>query len=161
MAGESGAGKSVLSHALTDVLRGEGRSVRVVAQDDYFHLPPAENHARRLDDLGWVGPQEVDLERLRAELASFLSGGPQDFLIAEGTYVLRLPVRATRVFIDVTHEQTLAGRLERARDPIDPDWTPRILAIEQPLIRADRPRADVVLDAQWRPKSASTKPGEA
>jgi hypothetical protein len=161
VAGESGSGKSVVAGALARRASAAGELARIIAQDDYFHLPPAENHARRLADLEWVGPGEVDLARLAAHVIELRAGEPEALLIVEGTYVLRLPLEGTRVFIDVTHEETLAGRLARGRDAIDAEWTPRILAREQPFIRADRPRADVVLDAQWGLKSASAKPGGA
>lgn len=161
IAGESGAGKTTLAEAIQ---RAHPAS-HVLGQDAYFLRPPRANHAARRRDLGRVGPHEVDLARLQAHLDAWRAGaatierpvvdraadrigtapfafGGADLLIVEGTYVLRLARVDQRVFVDGDWRTTAAGRRARARDLID-DLIPQVLAIEQRLIQADRPRADV------------------
>ena len=66
IAGESGSGKSEIAHCLAEALAAEGRSSVILGQDDYFKLPPRTNHARRLEEIDWVGPGEVWLDLLDA-----------------------------------------------------------------------------------------------
>jgi uridine kinase len=162
IAGESGAGKTTLARALVHRLEG----ALILHQDDYFHLPPTQTHARRQRDLGVVGPGEVDLGRLRDHIAAFRAGAPSIdapvlapggdsftarptpleavcFLIVEGTYAMRLPADL-RIFVSGTYRETLAARLARGRDPIDA-LTDRILAIEHDAIAPDRELADIVV----------------
>ncbi len=150
VAGESGVGKTTLCRALCEVWAERGVAARILHQDDYFHLPPSDNHARRVADPSWVGKGEVDLARLEADVAAFRRDG-QGVLLVEGTYVTTLAGIDLRVFIAGDHRQTEAARRRRARDRID-DHTDRILAIEHALIRQDRARADVVL-AQLSPRT--------
>ncbi len=144
IAGESGAGKSTLARDLAARLP----NAMVLHQDDYFHLPPAENAARRRKDFAWVGRGEVDLELLATHVRAFKRGDSPFSavvtLIVEGTYVTRLPELELRVFIDRDYRATEADRRARARDPID-EHTDRILSIEHQIIRADMPLADLVL----------------
>ncbi len=175
IAGESGSGKTTLAFQVADALRQLGSRTYVLHMDDYFRLPPVPTHARREEDLGWVGLGEVHLDRLEAHARQFLAGEPIirtprladdeqhfedhaleldqiDILIVEGTYVTRLRVPALHIFIDITHEQTLAARRARGRNPIDDELTPRILAIEHEIISTQKRDAHVVVDYQRRMK---------
>ena len=54
-----------------------GFSAIVLGQDDFFRLPPRSNHARRMEDISWVGPGEVRLDRL-SEVVAALVAQPAD-----------------------------------------------------------------------------------
>ena len=58
---------TTLATALGARIAETGSTVRVLHQDDYYHLSPAENDARRRADSSWRGPKEVDLARLEAD----------------------------------------------------------------------------------------------
>ena len=172
IAGESGSGKSVTALCLARELTASGLPADVLHQDDYFHRPPATNHAHRLRDLLSVGPQEVDLALLRAHVAAFRAGAngvptPQvdypgncfltrqrDFadlalLIVEGTYVLAHVHSDIRIFLDATSIDTRERRAARNRD-IDAPIVEQVLAIEHPLIAAQAERADIRIDRHFR-----------
>ena len=172
IAGESGSGKSVTALCLARELTASGLPADVLHQDDYFHRPPATNHAHRLRDLLSVGPQEVDLALLRAHVAAFRAGAngvptPQvdypgncfltrqrDFadlalLIVEGTYVLAHVHSDIRIFLDATSDDTRERRAARNRD-IDAPIVEQVLAIEHPLIAAQAELADIRIDRQFR-----------
>ena len=51
IAGESGSGKSTLALALQHVLHENGQKAMVLHMDDYFKLPPASNHNKRIEDI--------------------------------------------------------------------------------------------------------------
>ncbi len=169
VAGESGSGKSETAHCLAEELERVGRSSIILAQDDYFRLPPRSNHRRRLDDISWVGPGEVRLDLLDQHL-KILKNTPQDpvhkplvyfeenqikseevcfsgqhFIIAEGTYTTLLENADFRVFIDRTFRENREARLKRDRDP-DPDFLERVLAIEHKEISRHRQLADLIIE---------------
>ncbi len=169
IAGESGSGKSEIAQCLADLLSESDIGNMVFGQDDYFRLPPRSNHERRLTDLEWVGPGEVQLELLDSHIRAIKNGAGADLekplvyfdenrigsevvqpppppavVIAEGTYTTMLEHADLRVFINRTYDQNRAARLKRARDP-DPEFLESVLAIEHEIISRHRERADVVI----------------
>lgn len=172
VAGESGSGKSVTALCLAHELGASGHATEVLHQDDYFIRPPAANHAHRLADLTSVGPQEVNLVRLRAHVAAFRRGEngvivprvdyasdrfdtkPRDFhavriLIVEGTYVLASVDADIRVFLEASSDDTRERRRDRNRD-IDAPIVDQVLAVEHPIIAAQRALADIVIDRDFQ-----------
>lgn len=161
--GESGAGKSVVATELAEHLR----PALVVAMDDYYHLPPAQNDVARARDLDRVGPGEIDTDRITALAREFRAGATQlrlrrlaedrrrfeereekidaRVMVIEGTFALSLDIDdCKRVLIDRDHESTEAGRRARGRDVID-ELTPRVLAIEHEIVRASASAAHYVI----------------
>lgn len=172
VAGESGSGKSVTAVCLAQELSWCGHVAEVVHQDDYFLRTPAANHAHRVADLSSVGPQEVDFDRLRAHIAAFRRGEngvaaprvdyaadcfdthqrdfrPVRILVVDGTYVLANVDADIRVFLEATSDDTRERRNLRNRDIISP-VVDQVLAIEHPIIAAQRGVADIVIDRDFR-----------
>ncbi len=167
IAGESGSGKSVLAAALAEELEGGGIRALILAQDDYFRLPPKSNEEKRRGDLSWVGPGEVRLDLLGQHLRRALAGAEElekplvifpenrieeemvslhgvKVIIVEGTYVSLLEPLHHRVFIDRTWQATHEARRERGREPQD-DFLERVLAIEHGIISAHKALADTLI----------------
>jgi uridine kinase len=168
VAGESGSGKSEIAFCLKELLEGQGQKAVILGQDDYFKLPPKSNHNKRLEDISWVGPGEVKLDLLDANIAAIKNNPTQELtkplvyfdedridsetiqpgnpavVIAEGTYTSLLENLDMRVFINRNYRQTKKARLKRARDP-DVDFLERVLEIEHQEISKHKARADVVL----------------
>lgn len=167
VAGESGCGKSETAHCLAELAQQAGLRTVVLAQDDYFKLPPKSNHRKRLEDISWVGPGEVRLDLLDEHVrllkttsepvtkplvyfeedrigTETLEPGPYDVVIAEGTYTTLLQNVDVRAFIDRTYKQTKKDRLRRARDP-DVEFLEKVLAIEHDIISKHKALADVVI----------------
>jgi uridine kinase len=169
VAGESGSGKSEIGHCIAEELILAGSKALVLGQDDYFKLPPKSNHARRQEDISWVGMGEVRLELLDEHLALLrqrtgkpftkplvyfeedrideetVDGGPYALVVAEGTYTTSLDNVDVRVFIDRTYRQTKKARLARGRDP-DVAFLEQVLEIEHGIISQHKARADVIID---------------
>jgi uridine kinase len=168
VAGQSGAGKSEVAEALSRLLDAAGHKVLIFQQDDYFFYPPRSNHARRVDDIAWVGTQEVNLKLLGEHLGVFKNSptqvlekplvvfnedritaekvdlSPFDVLIAEGTYTTLLANVDYRVFIDRDYHDTKPDRMERGRDRID-DFSEQIMKIEDRIISKHRALANIVV----------------
>jgi uridine kinase len=168
VAGQSGAGKSEIAEALSRLLDEAGRKVLIFQQDDYFFYPPRTNHSRRLDDIDWVGTQEVNLALLDEHLGCFKKSqtkvlekplvvfdedrittekidlSPFDALIAEGTYTTLLKNTDYRIFIDRDYHDTKEDRKERGRDVID-EFSERIMKIEDRIISKHRALANIIV----------------
>lgn len=172
IAGESGCGKTTTAHALAEELSRREHATVVLHQDDYFLRPPRANHEHRRHDLSAVGPQEVNLDLLQAHVTAFRSETPSviapavDYdadrfserlidltgiavLIVEGTYVLQLDGVDHAIFLEATHLDTRARRQSRARD-LDEPFVNDVLAIEHEIIQAQRARADILIDREFR-----------
>ena len=148
IAGETGSGKTTLAAALANRFAETGSRVRVLHQDDYYHLSPAENDARRRADPEWRGPKEVDLARLEAELEAFVRGEglDVDVILVEGTFVTLLQNVEARVFLAATYQDTQEARRRRGREPLDAHLE-QVLATEHEIVRAHRAHAQWVVES--------------
>jgi uridine kinase len=171
VAGESGAGKSEIAAAIAAVLEKKGYPAYIFQQDDYFIYPPKTNAAKRKEDIGWVGMQEVKLSQLDANIEAARTGtgiiekplvifnedlitsetadlGNYKVLIAEGTYTTALKQADCRIFIDRNQEDTKKARLKRGREKQDA-FLEQILRIEHGIISAQKKNADIIITRQY------------
>lgn len=171
VAGESGAGKSELAYEICRLLNEGGITAGILQQDDYFVFPPKTNHEMRRRNLEQVGPYEVKLDFLDANLRSFRRGESPIYkplviyeedriaaeemevddlavLIAEGTYTSLLWFADLRVFIDLDYHQTLEARKRRARDSWEP-FVQEVLEREHQLISQHKELADLVIPTSF------------
>lgn len=170
--GESGCGKSTTAKCLETMLMDQGIRTTIIHQDDYFRLPPHDNHANRLKDIRAVGPGEVRLDLFQEHVRAFKEGkagveaplvdypGNQilrqhfDFsdvavLIVEGTYVLLMEEAVDcRIFMRRSYPDTVEKREERNRDQKEA-IIDEILKIEQAIIRQQAALADIAIDKDY------------
>jgi uridine kinase len=167
VAGESGAGKSELAYELYRLLNEKGTSAGILQQDDYFVFPPRTNHEMRKRNVEQVGPYEVKLGFMDANLRSFkrqespiykplviydenritfeeMPVGELQVLIAEGTYTSLLRFVDLRIFIDRTYRHTLEARKRRARDKWEP-FIQDVLEREHEIISRHKAWADLIV----------------
>lgn len=171
IAGESGCGKSTLATALKEILSEEGIKAFIFHMDDYFHLPPTSNHNQRLEDINFVGPQEVNLGLLQKHIDLVTSGQENTLekplvhykeneirsetigfdeisvIIIEGTYTMLLDVDF-KVFIDRDFKETFQNRMERGRDEMSP-FVENVLEIEHVILQKDKINADLFVDKEY------------
>lgn len=176
--GESGSGKSTLSLAIEKVLQDQGYDTFIFHIDDYFKLPPEDNHKKRMADISWVGPQEVNLELLQVHIQKVKEGvdylekplvhyrenkireiivelGNIDVVIAEGTYCTLLDDIDCKVSMLRNYRDTFEDRARRARDPIIP-FIEKVLEIEHEIIKNHAAMADILVDKNYEVRSKST-----
>lgn len=168
ISGESGSGKSGVAYCLAETLERINIPSLILAQDDYFRLPPRSNYQKRVEDMYQVGPGEVRLylmdEHIRAlkerpdqplvkPLVYFeedrigsevLPPGGWQVIIVEGTYTSLLDGVDLRVFIDRGYSRTGPDRRRRSRDS-DEEFLEKVLAMEHRMITAHRKMADLVI----------------
>ena len=171
VAGESGSGKSELAAEIVRELSERGHPADMLQQDDYFVFPPKTNHEMRRANIEQVGPYEVKLDFMDANLRSFKRDeGPiykplviydddritreekaidgLHVLVAEGTYTSTLEFADFRVFIDRDYHQTKATREKRARDVLEP-FIQDVLEREHGIISQHKARADAVITSDF------------
>ena len=157
IAGESGSGKTSLSANLAWLFEKDGQTVAVFHQDDYYNLPPHDNHLAREADINHVGISEVNLELLDSHIRASKSYqstiikplvdykhnvilqetydcSETNITIAEGTYVSILESIDVKIFMERDYHDTKGSRYERARDPLTP-FMEEILLIEHQIIK--------------------------
>lgn len=168
VAGESGCGKSETAAVLAELCENTGYKTLLLQQDDYFHYPPKSNHQKRLEDISWVGPQEVKLEMieenidtvvksLKSEITKPLVDYDRDLImeekmttegvkvvIVEGTYTTTLKNADLKAFIDRNYRQTKKARLKRSRDPLT-GFLEKVLSIEHEIISGHKAHADIII----------------
>jgi uridine kinase len=167
VAGESGSGKSEIGFELSRLLNKESIQTVVFGQDDYFVFPPVTNRRMRLNNAEQVGPYEVKLDLLDANLFAYKSGcqkiykpivdytkdsifhkiedvGNLDVIVVEGTYVSLLNYVDYRIFIDRNYKDTIKHRENRNRGDVDP-YTEKILVREHEIIYAHKKLADIII----------------
>ncbi len=171
VAGESGSGKSETGQAIAEELASRGVPSGVYQQDDYFVHPPRTNHETRVQDIKWVGPQEVRLDLLDEHMQAAWNGQNEvvkplvvyaedtieeetmsleglKVLIAEGTYTTMLKNVDTRVFIARNRLETMESRKKRGREKMDP-FIEEVLIIEHDIISKHREMADVIITRDY------------
>lgn len=174
VAGESGSGKSETGKAIADELEKHGIRSVLLGQDDYFHLPPKSNDAKRREDPEWLGPHvEVNMDLLDKHLNEALQGENEitkpliDYnsnsaedekidlngvkvVIAEGTYTSLLKNVHTRVFIQRNRLDTLEHRKKRNRgNEVGDQFIEQILITEHKIIAGHGHLADFLITKDY------------
>lgn len=170
--GESGSGKSVTAFALQKVMEHNGVRSRVLQMDDYFTLPPKNNHENRQKSLDNVGTHEVQLHRIQENLRQFKAGKISiekplvdyhansisketiktddiEILIIEGTYILDIDDFDFSIFIDRNYKDTHENRMKRNRDE-QSDFIEKVLDIEHQIISRLKDKANLILDKNYQ-----------
>lgn len=171
IAGESGAGKSEIALALSELIDNAGFPTYIIQQDDYFRYPPKTNAILRKRDIRQVGPGEVRIDLINKTIASIRSGQdpvekplvifaedriteekvsllPYRVIILEGTYTTLIDHIDCRIFIDRDLNDTREDRLKRNREQQD-DYLEQILLIEHGIISKHKEKADIVVSKDF------------
>jgi uridine kinase len=173
--GESGSGKTVLSHAISDRLSKYNINTLIISQDDYFHLPPKTNDLVRRKDPSWLGPhKEIQMDLLDQNLKDAIQNkneiekplvdyeankiGNEEVdltgirvIIAEGTYTCLLRNIRTRIFITRTYKDTLQDRLQRNRGSEAGDsFVEGVLGMEHMIIAGHKYLADILITTDFK-----------
>ncbi|MGB0271093.1 MAG: hypothetical protein ACPGAJ_04165 [Schleiferiaceae bacterium] len=173
VSGESGCGKTTLAKAIVREYEAQGKKAVLISQDEYFHLPPRQNHNKRVENFEWIGLGEVDWKLLNGVIDQVLDSEvssvevPEmdweldtkewkrmdaeevDVVVIEGTYVLGEKREGeVGVFFEHTYVDTRENRLARNREVVD-DFIQRVLEREHKIISGLREKADLVVSKNY------------
>jgi uridine kinase len=181
IAGESGCGKTTLGRAMEQVFTLKGYKTLLLHQDDYFKLPPKQNHQQRVDDFSKIGVEEVLIDQLDQDIRKIKQ--KKDFkltipvmnwvtdtrefkqidikgtqvVIIEGTYTTLLKEADHRIFMSASHEQTRQNRINRNRETVT-DFIEKVLEKESSIIQSHKPLSDIILSPDGSLHFASNSP---
>jgi uridine kinase len=171
IAGESGSGKSELSHALGKVLKEQYIRVKVIHTDNYYKIQPLlREEWRRNKGFNMIGLDEYDWVKIHKTIRDFKEAQecmmpcvdliPEqvdkllvdfskiDLLIVDGLYAINAPDIDLRIFIDLTYHETKINQIIRMKEAMT-DFRLNILEREHLSVSTLRPMADLIIDKSY------------
>ena len=180
ISGESGSGKSEVSHSLARWLKSEHIRVKVLHTDNYYKVPPLLRlEWRRTKGIETVGMDEYDWNLIHRNIQDFKEERESmlpcidiipeqvdklitdfkkiDLLVIDGLYAIKADGIDLRVFIDLTYKETKISQLQRGKETIN-DFRMMVLEREHQNIRSLKPMADLIINKNYQ--VVSVKSGE-
>ncbi len=177
ISGESGAGKSELSHSLALLLKKEGMRVKILHTDNYYKVPPnLRTQWRREKGIQKVGTNEYDWKLLNRNIREFKEGREAlmpcvdvvskqtdklitdfsdiDILVVDGLYAIKIKNIDLRIYIDLTYHDTKKNRGHRGKENNDP-FRFEVLEMEHQHMLALKPKADLIVNKEYQVVSAN------
>lgn len=171
ISGESGAGKSELSHSLAMLLKGRGIRVKVLHTDNYYLVPPLLRKEWRMangiesvgiDEYDWslVNRNIMDFKENRETIMPCIDIIPDqidklvtDFrkihlLVIDGLYAINTENVDLRVFIELTYHETKISQLMRGKEPQD-EFRLQVLEREHINVQSLKPKADLLVNRNY------------
>ncbi len=171
ISGESGAGKSELSHSLALLLKSHGIRVKVLHTDNYYLIPPLLRKEWRITngldsvgineyDWGLVDRNIRDYKENRETIMPCIDIIPDqidrlitDFqkihlLVIDGLYAINTKEADLRVFIELTYHETKMSQLMRGKEPAD-EYRMQILEREHINVQSLKPLADLLVNRNY------------
>lgn len=171
ISGESGAGKSELSHSLALLLKKEGKRVKVLHTDNYYKISP--NHRtdwRKKHGINHVGIPEYDWKLLNRNIKEFKEGREAlmpcvdivskqidklitdfsdiDILVVDGLYAIKIKNIDLRVYIDLTYHDTKKNQIARGKEAND-EFRFEVLEMEHQSLLKLKPKADLIVNKEY------------
>jgi len=168
ISGESGAGKSEVSHSIALYLKEEQIRVKVLHTDNYYKVPPLlRNEWRKNQGIDTVGMNEYDWDLINRNIQDFKEERESmmpcidiipeqvdklisdfkkiDLLVIDGLYALKADNIDLRVFIDLTYHETKMTQIIRGKEKVN-DFRMKVLEREHQNVRSLKPIADLIID---------------
>jgi uridine kinase len=179
ISGESGSGKSELSHSLAQLLKPEKIRVKIIHTDNYYKIPPLlRNEWRKTHGLGSIGIDEYDWSLIQQNIREFKEDReammpcidiiPEqvdklitdfkkvDMLVVDGLYAIKTDHVDLRVYIDLTYHETKMTQIIRGKEPMN-EWRSKVLEREHINITSLKPLADLIVNKNYEVVPANGK----
>ncbi len=171
ISGESGAGKSELSHSLALLLKKEGKRVKILHTDNYYKIPPnRRTEWRKEHGIDKVGFKEYDWNLLNRNIKEYKEGREAlmpcvdivskqtdklitdfsdiDILVVDGLYAIKIVNVDLRVYIDLTYHETKKNRGARGKEPNN-DFRYQVLEMEHQNLLSLKQKADLIVNKNY------------
>lgn len=171
ISGESGAGKSELSHSLALLLKKQGQRVKILHTDNYYKIPPnIRTEWRQEHGIKKVDYKEYDWKLLDRNIKEFKEGrvalmpcvdivskqtdklitdfSDIDILVVDGLYAIKIKDIDLRVYIDLTYHETKKNQGTRGKE-VNDEFRFQILEMEHQNMVALKPLADLIINKDY------------
>lgn len=179
ISGESGSGKSELSHSLARLLKPEKIRVKIIHSDNYYKVPPLlRTEWRKTQGLDSIGIDEYDWSLIDQNIREFREDReammpcidiiPEqidklitdfkkvDMLVLDGLYAIKTGQVDLRVFIDLTYHETKMTQIIRGKEPMN-EWRAEVLEREHRSVSSLKPLADLIVNKNYEIVPANGK----
>lgn len=176
ISGESGAGKSELSHSLALLLKEQGQRVKILHTDNYYKIPPNNRTQwRKENGISKVGFKEYDWKLLNRNIKEFKEGREAlmpcvdivskqidklitdfsdiDILVVDGLYAIKIKDIDLRVYIDLTYHDTKKNVGKRGKEAND-EFRFQVLEMEHQNMLALKSKADLIVNKDYEVEEA-------
>jgi len=179
ISGESGSGKSELSHSLAKMLKPDKIRVKIIHTDNYYKVPPLlRTEWRRTQGIDSIGLDEYDWNLIHQNIREFKEDReammpcidiiPEqvdklitdfkkvDLLVIDGLYAIKTDHVDLRVFIDLTYHETKMTQIIRGKEPMN-EWRSQVLEREHKSVTSLRSMADLIVNKNYNIVPANGK----
>ena len=177
ISGESGSGKSELTHVIAKNLRKHGIFAKPVHIDNYYKTLPLERTRWRQDNgiEKVVGMSEIDWEGVHNTVIDFKNSLKNtmpcvdlvteqvdrlttdfkgiDMIIMDGLYAINCGEADLRVFIELTYHETKKAQSSRGKEPQN-EYRMRVLEKEHQEVQSLKPKADLLIGMDYKVRKA-------
>jgi uridine kinase len=173
VSGESGSGKTELSHVLAKMLRNEGIICKPIHIDNYYRIHPLERTEWRkkngIDTA--VGLGEYDWDTIYQNIDDFKNDRTStmpcidlvteqvdhlttdfkgvDMIIVDGLYAINTEGIDLRVFIELTYHETKKAQVVRGKEPQN-EYRMQVLEREHQVVQSLRSKANLFINKEYQ-----------
>ena len=173
ISGESGSGKSELTHVVAKEMRKHGIFAKPVHLDNFFKTLPLERREWREKNgvEKVVGIQELDWDAIRQTVSDFKNDRQStmpcvdlvteqvdslttdfkgiDMLVLDGLYAVNTEDVDLHVFIELTYHETKKAQTARGKEKTD-DLRMRTLEAEHKAVQSLKHKADLFVNMDYK-----------
>ena len=173
ISGESGSGKSELTHVVAKELRKHGIFAKPIHIDNFYNTLPLERTKWRTENgiEKVVGLGEYRWNDIKQVISDFKNGRKSsmpcvdlvteqidtlstDFkdiqmLIIDGLYAINTEGVDLRVFIELTYHETKKAQTDRGKEPQN-EYRMRVLEREHQVVQSIKPKADLFVNMEYQ-----------
>lgn len=172
ISGESGSGKSELTHVIAKGLRKHGIMAKPIHIDNYYRIHPLERTEWRKNNgiENVVGYGEYDWDTIYKNIEDFKNDRPSsmpcvdlvteqvdqlttdfkgiDMLVIDGLYAIKTEGVDLRVFLELTYHETKKAQVVRGKEPQN-EYRMAVLEQEHRMVQALKPKADILINKEY------------
>lgn len=173
VSGESGSGKTELSHVLAKMLRKEGIVCKPIHIDNYYRILPLERTEwRKKHGIETaVGLGEYDWETINKNIDDFKNDRTStmpcvdlvteqvdhlttdfkgvDMIIVDGLYAINTEGIDLRIFIELTYHETKKAQVVRGKEPQN-EYRMQVLEREHQVVQSLKSKANIFINKEYQ-----------